>query len=374
MRDGQLAPTGNEAREEDKMARYVALFILLFALAACGAPATPTPDAVATQVAVARAAAATLTAGAPAPTLPPASGASATEAPAATVTSAPTAPPTTPPTDTPAPTATQPPPTDVPRELPTDPPIGPVLGPFAVAGVDGDDVLNIRAGPGVGHDIVGTIPYYGLGVSVHAGAQEVDGSWWVAVDYGQVSGWTNSRYLARQVGQTSEAIAARAASAILAIRDRDMAALANLAHPNEGVRFSPYGYVRAQAGAPEGQDLAFSAAEVAGLWSDPTVYTWGSAAGSGEPIELTFAGYYDEYVYDVDFAQPDAIGFGLILGQGNTINNIPEVYPGAFMVEYHFEGFDPQYAGFDWRSLRLVLDESGGTWYLVGIVHDEWTP
>lgn len=350
------------------MARYVALFILLLALAACGAPATATPDAVATQVAVGRAAAATLTAEVPA----------ATEAPAATATNAPTPVPTEPATDTPVPTATQAPPTvtptAAPREMPTEPPIGPVLGPFAVTGVASDDVLNVRSGPGVGYDIVGTIPYYGFDVSVHAGGQEVDGSWWVPVEYQGVAGWVNNAYLARQVGVTGEAIAARAAQAILALRDRDMRTLANLVHPAEGLRFSPYGYVRASAGAPEGQDLVFSAAEVAGLWSDPTVYTWGSAAGSGAPIELTFADYYDEYVYDVDFAQPDVVGFDVTIGTGNTIDNIAEVYPGAFTVEYHFEGFDPQYAGLDWRSLRLIFQETGGTWYLVGVVHDEWTP
>jgi hypothetical protein len=352
------------------MARYVALFTLLFVLAACGAPATPTPDAVATQVAVGRAAAATLTAEAPAATPP-----LPTEAPAATPTSALTAVPTAPPTDTAAPTATrQAPPTAIPRELPTDPPVGPVLGPFAVAGVASDDVLNVRSGPGVGHDVVGTIPYYGFDVSVHAGGQEVDGSWWVPVEYQGLAGWVNNNYLARQVGVTGEAIAARAAQVILALRDRDMRTLANLAHPGDGLRFSPYGYVRAGAGAPEGQDLVFGAAEVAGLWSDPTIYMWGSAAGSGTPIELAFAGYYDEYVYDVDFAQPDVVGFDVTIGTGNTIDNIAEVYPGAFTVEYHFEGFDPQYAGLDWRSLRLVFEESGGSWYLVGIVHDEWTP
>jgi hypothetical protein len=27
----------------------------------------------------------------------------------------------------------------------------------------------------------------------------------------------------------------------------------------------------------------------------------------------------------------------------------------------------------DWCSLRLVLVDEGGHWWLVGIVHDEWT-
>jgi len=58
---------------------------------------------------------------------------------------------------------------------------------------------------------------------------------------------------------------------------------------------------------------------------------------------------------------------------GNTINNIAEVYPQAITIEYHFEGFDPQFVGLDWRSLLLVLVEKEGAWCLVAVVHDEWT-
>jgi hypothetical protein len=88
---------------------------------------------------------------------------------------------------------------------------------------------------------------------------------------------------------------------------------------------------------------------------------------------MTFQDYYARFVYDVDFAQPEVVGFDETVGRGNTINNIATVYPLAVTVEYHFEGFDPQYAGLDWRSLRLVLEEYGGDWVVVGIVHDEWT-
>ncbi len=348
------------------MARYVILSVVFLALVACGAPATSTPDAVATQVAVARAAAATLTAEAGA----------ATATVATTATAAATMVPAASPTSTASPTATRPvQPTAVPPTVtPSSPPIGPVLGQFAVVNVASDDVLNVRAGPGVGQPIVGTIPFHGLGVSVHGGGQEVSGSWWAPVQYGTVTGWANSSYLARQVGWASEAVAARAAQVILALKGRDLRALAGWVHPTKGIRFSPYGYVRAVPGSPGGQDLVFTAAQVRGLWSDPSVYVWGAAAGSGEPIELTFAAYYGRYIYDVEFARPDVIGFGETIGSGNTINNIAEVYPAAFVVEYHFEGFDPSYAGMDWRSLRLALEEAGGSWYVVGIVHDEWTP
>jgi hypothetical protein len=195
----------------------------------------------------------------------------------------------------------------------------------------------------------------------------------VPVRYGEVSGWANSNYLARQVGNVSDAIAARAAQAILALRDHDIRQLTGLVHPVKGVTFSPYTYLRPLQGAPGEADLVFSPAQLSGLWTDPTVYHWGTYDGSGEPIDLTFREYYGKFVYDVDFAQPDVVGFNETVGQGNTINNIATVYPNAVTVEYHFDGFDPQYAGMDWRSLRLVLEEMDGTWYLVGIVHDQWT-
>jgi hypothetical protein len=234
-------------------------------------------------------------------------------------------------------------------------------------------VLNVRAGAGAGQPIVGTIPYYGHDVQVFAGEQVVGGAPWVPVRYGDLSGWVNRDLLARQVGDVVEAIAARAAQAILALRDHDIPELVELVHPVKGVTFSPYTFVHPLQGAPGEADLVFSRDQLAGLWSDPAVHHWGSYDGSGLPIDLTFQAYYAKFVYDVDFAQPEVVGFDEFIGQGNTINNIREVYPLGVVVEYHFSGFDPQYGGMDWKSLRLVFEEVDGAWYLVGIVHDEWT-
>jgi hypothetical protein len=91
-------------------------------------------------------------------------------------------------------------------------------------------------------------------------------------------------------------------------------------------------------------------------------------------IDLTFADYFADFVYDVDFASAPQIAVNQRLGPGNTIDNSAEVYPGDMIVEYHFPGFDPQYDGMDWRSLRLVFKYCQGNYDLVGIIHDEWTP
>ena len=121
------------------------------------------------------------------------------------------------------------------------------------------------------------------------------------------------------------------------------------------------------------QDLVFTAAQVRGFATDQEVYRWGSFDGTGDPIDLTVAAYWSRFIYDADFWQPHVIAYGEFVGRGNTLNNIAQVYRNAVTVEYHFTGFESRFVGLDWRSLRLILEEQAGTWYLVGIVHDEWT-
>ncbi len=89
---------------------------------------------------------------------------------------------------------------------------------------------------------------------------------------------------------------------------------------------------------------------------------------------MSFLDYYSKFIYDEDFANAPQVAMNHRLSTGNSIDNSTEFYPGSMIVEYYFPGFDPQYGGMDWRSLRLVFSEYNSTWYLVGIIHDEWTP
>jgi hypothetical protein len=165
---------------------------------------------------------------------------------------------------------------------------------------------------------------------------------------------------------TQQLILDRAFLVISALKDKDMAALSQYVHPQMGLRFSPYATVK-------DTDQCFTADQVAGLMADPTVYLWGNFDGSGQPINLTFADYYAKFIYDEDFANAPELSLNHRLGTGNSIDNIFEYYQSSMYVEFYFPGFDPQYAGMDWRSLRLVFMQQDGTWYLVGIIHDQWT-
>jgi hypothetical protein len=153
---------------------------------------------------------------------------------------------------------------------------------------------------------------------------------------------------------------------INSLADKDMEMVANFVHPERGVRFSPYAFVRDEY-------QVFLPQELPDLLGSEEVYTWGNYDGTGEPIALEFEEYYEEFVYSADFADPEQIAINERLGQGNTINNIDDFYPEASFVEYHFSGFEEEYEGMDWESLRLVFVQEDGAWWLVGIVHDEWT-
>lgn len=165
------------------------------------------------------------------------------------------------------------------------------------------------------------------------------------------------------------AIATQAAAAIAAIRDQNWSQLASLIHPVQGVRFSPYGYVRMGPGG----DRVLTQAQIQAGFADTNTYLWGHYDGTGDPIQISFEDYWQEFVYSAGFAAAPVISYNSISGRGNTLINLHQAYPQGQFVEYHFPGFDPQYGGMDWQSLRLVFEELHGNWMLVGIIHDEWT-
>lgn len=158
----------------------------------------------------------------------------------------------------------------------------------------------------------------------------------------------------------------KANKVLLALKNKNFTELSTYIHSDKGVRFSPYVNVGAN-------DVFFTKEQIKKLYQSSAKYVWGYSDGSGFPIEETFKDYYLHYIYDQDFISAKEVGYNQILGVGNTGNNIADFYKGSITVEYHFSGFDPQYEGQDWESLNLVFQEKDNIWYLVGIVHDQWT-
>lgn len=154
------------------------------------------------------------------------------------------------------------------------------------------------------------------------------------------------------------------------LKDGDMNSLAAWAHPDKGIRFSPYAYVDKE------KDLVFSRDELENLMEDGKVYEWRTYPGSGDLIKLTYADYHKKFVYDADFIKDANISLNEVQGESTTSNNLNEVYPkdNHDFVEYYIDGIDPSLEGMDWRSLRLVFEKIENDHALVGIIHDQWTP
>jgi hypothetical protein len=154
---------------------------------------------------------------------------------------------------------------------------------------------------------------------------------------------------------------------ILALRNKDTEKLAESVHPVKGVRFTPYTHVSLE------RDIVFSIEEMRNFFNDQNSYLWGYYDGSGYEIFLKPADYYEEFIYSEDFIHADKIGYNEVLSSGNMLENQFELYENPVIVEYYFPGFNPEYAGMDWKSLRLVFEEYEGCWRLTGIIHNQWT-
>ena len=154
-----------------------------------------------------------------------------------------------------------------------------------------------------------------------------------------------------------------------AVKEKDYMFLKYHFHPSLGVRFSPYSYIDTSI------DVVLTSEKYVNLLTKNKrkLINWGSFDGSGEPIMLNMKNYIKKYVYDVDFFNAEKISFNRILGAGNSQDNIRTVYEGLPFAEFYFSGFEEKYSGMDWRSLKLVFKKYEDRFYLVGIIHSEWT-
>ncbi len=150
-------------------------------------------------------------------------------------------------------------------------------------------------------------------------------------------------------------------------RNKEYDELTRYIHPEMGVRFSPYAYIDTAS------DQKFTKSTFKSEVNSGKKRLWGSFDGTGDPIKMTFAKYFEKFVYDVDFLNAEKTTINTKSSHGSDLDNLKDIYPGCVYTESYFSGFDEKYGGMDWRALRLVYKEYEGKFYLVGIIHDEWT-
>ncbi len=163
-----------------------------------------------------------------------------------------------------------------------------------------------------------------------------------------------------------DSIEAVAVKALRALKEKDYTTFASCFHPVDGVRFSPYGFIDPTHKHVLAKDFLEA---IDKNWT----LTWGHFDGSGEAIKMKVRPYIERFIYNADYLNAPKKSYDAFIGQGNTINNLQESYPQLHYTEYYFKGFDEKYKGLDWTSLRFVFKKDGDAYYLVAVIHDQWT-
>lgn len=150
---------------------------------------------------------------------------------------------------------------------------------------------------------------------------------------------------------------------LTSLKNNEYESLAEYFHPDLGVRFSPYAFIE------PGKDVQLKAGEFKEAIQSNKQFTWGNAHGSGNAIELTIPEYFKKYVYNADFLNAEKKSVNKMIGAGNSLNNLEKIYPDAIFTE----SYDPGKHAKAWTTLRLVFKKEAEKFYLIGIVHDQWT-
>lgn len=173
--------------------------------------------------------------------------------------------------------------------------------------------------------------------------------------------------LNQTLSESDQYVLELAREALELLKNKDWGALGHLVHPEQGLTFSPYGYVDVSTA------VCLGMGDVIPLWMDDTVRTWGVDAW-GEPLELTIDQYYDRFIFDRDYTRAPQIAVNNII-LSNYENNLFVFGNGCHFVEFHVPGGEDK-LDYNWSSLRLVFgyfeggDSHESGMYLVGIVHE----
>jgi len=155
---------------------------------------------------------------------------------------------------------------------------------LAVVGVAHDDVLNLRAGPGVNQDIVAGIPPHFSNLVAVGTTRQLSSSMWIAVDYEALTGWVNLRYIA-YLGAANDVTADVVANLGENPVAGDMLELGLLVAESLGSEDLPTSQV--VSGAPTAGDLGEVTIDVTGSEDDSV--RGGRIHVFGQPVDDGFA-------------------------------------------------------------------------------------
>ncbi len=150
------------------------------------------------------------------------------------------------------------------------------------------------------------------------------------------------------------------------LSENNLTEFAQYLHPKKGTYFSPYTFL-------DTTGVNYKTNQFLTNLNQNKVILWGKYDASGEPIKLTINDYFKQFVYAVNFKTLTTHkSINSKLANSNTINNIKTILPNAEYVEYYYKGSE-NFEGMDWASLIFYVEKFEGKYYLVAVVHNQWT-
>jgi hypothetical protein len=247
-----------------------------------------------------------------------------------------------------------------PAETPT--PIS-LSGPYAVTGVEMDDVLNIRAGAGGSYPVVGGFAWNATNVMRSGAGESVDGVVWVEVQRPGGMGWVNSAYLTEYVPSSNFCMDGRVPAVITqlkqAMNDSNGASFSSLVSPAHGTAFAYWHGIYAARYTP---------ASAQSVFVDATVINWGGGA-SGIPDIGTFS----------QIVQPDMKellngSYQLLCNDPSYANMYVDPWPHTNLNFYTVQKPATPGVEFDWKIWIVGFEYVDGKPHLFNLRRYIWEP
>jgi hypothetical protein len=239
-----------------------------------------------------------------------------------------------------------------------------LIGPYAVTGVAMEDVLNIRAGAGVGNPIVGSFAWDAVNVMRSGATAQADGETWVEVqrpDGGM--GWVNAAYLTEYVTRDAFCADGRIPAMIeqwrQAVNTSNGALFASLASPSRGTfvtyRSSYY-------------TVKYTPQTAQSIFADTTAINWGAGA-SGIPDVGTFA-----QIVQPDMADLLNSNYQLICNDASYAKMYVSPWSQTNIHFYAVQKPATPGVDFDWKVWLVGFEYVEGKPYLFGMRRFVWEP
>ncbi|MDX1413726.1 MAG: hypothetical protein R3293_06010 [Candidatus Promineifilaceae bacterium] len=233
---------------------------------------------------------------------------------------------------------------------------------YRVAFVSSDDTLNVRSGAGVENQIINTLAHNAQDIRISGEGQSIADSAWVPIGTNESGGWVNSRFLTGVVDSAAfcndPAVATLLETFEVAVANEDSALLAQLVHPERGLRLHISWW---------NPEVKLANDDFRNLFEDNSSYDWGVEDGSGHPLEGTFREIFLPLLIN-DLLDAIIVSCNQI-ESGPTAGSVqlPDGYQAINYYSYYRPAGDD--IGFDWGTWVLGIEKWQSQYYLSYLVH-----